>query len=255
MIFQSHFGSGDNIAGDKIQSMTQQTIQDLVASGNTKEAIEALYQVPGVKGTDVILLLSRWNSLSREKMLGIIDDRDYSVNRSRIVSAILSYVGGESVMIQPTQQTSSSSSWESELLKIIKDNERKDPDAAKRALSLLESFRIHYDLKKTRTFFDRSGEKLKEIEQQFEDFKNNLNKSENESVEKFIDRVAGLIDARVPDWPSIKEAFVLCLGRSGAGSLGHMQIGQLERIIENQPNDDSAKLRIVEAIETFLGQL
>lgn len=253
MIFQSHFGSGDNVAGDKVQNMTpQQTVQNLVASNYIKEAIEALYQVPGIDGTNVVLLLSRWNNLSREKNLGVIANDDYFVNRSRIVSAILSYAGSDSTQ-HPAQVAHAG--WEPQLLQIVKDNERKDPAAAKRALSILESFRIHYDLKKTRAFFDRSGEMLREIEQHFEDFKKNLNKSENESVEKFIDRVAGLIDARVPDWPSIKEAFVLCLGRSGAGSLGHMQIGQLERIIENQPNDDSAKLRIVEAIETFLGQL
>ena len=94
-----------------------------------------------------------------------------------------------------------------------------------------------------------------EIQDEFEAFKKTLNKSENESVEKFIDRVASLIDAKIPDWPSIKEAFVLCLGRSGASSLGSMQIEQLERIIQNQPSDDDAKLRIVYSIETFLGQL
>lgn len=251
MILQSHFGSGDNIAGDKINKMdNKQIIQNAISRGDIDGALAIL----GTFSNDATLLMSRWSSLKREKMLSIIDFSNEQIQRNRIVSAILSYAGCDDSAARPTQQ-STPQGWEPQLLQIIRENDRKNPEAARRALTLIESFRSYHDLKKTRSFFDRSGEKLQEIQDEFEAFKKTLNKSENESVEKFIDRVASLIDAKIPDWPSIKEAFVLCLGRAGASSLGSMQIEQLERIIENQPNDDDAKLRIVYSIETFLGQL
>ena len=259
VIFGSIISGGNVTIGDghNQNNMTpRQKIQDLVASNKIQEAIEALYEVPGINTNDVVLLHSRWSSHKRSETLGMFSFSEASQGQARIVSAILSYAGCDSDANQrPIQATHTPQGWEPQLLQIIRENDRKNPEAARRALTLLESFRSYHDLKKTRSFFDRSGEKLQEIQDEFEAFKKTLNKSENESVEKFIDRVASLIDAKIPDWPSIKEAFVLCLGRSGASSLGSMQIEQLERIIQNQPSDDDAKLRIVYSIETFLGQL
>lgn len=277
MILQSHTGSGDNIAGDKINKMknvifgsiisggnvtigdghnsskmnNKQLIQNAISKGDIDEALAIL----DTFSNDAALLMSRWSSLKREKRLGIIEFSNEQLQRNWIVSAILSYAECDSDVISTQRPMQTPQGLEPQLLQIIRENDRKNPEAAKRALTLLDSFRSYHDLKKTRSFFDRSGEKLQEIQDEFEAFKKTLNKSESESVEKFIDRVASLIDAKIPDWPSIKEAFVLCLGRSGASSFGHMQIEQLERIIENQPSDDDAKLKIVYSIETFLGQL
>jgi Effector-associated domain 11 len=248
MIFQSHSGSGDNIAGNKTQNMTpQQKIQTAIAKGDIDGALGIL----DTFSDDATLLMSRWSSLKREKMLGIIDFSNEQIQRNRIVSAILSYAGcDDSVMIQqkPQAAISHSANWESALLQIIKDNERKNQDAAKKALTLLESFRSYYDLKRTRSFFDRSGEKLQEIEASFEEFKKSLSKSSNESVEKFIDRVASLIDSPVPGWPSISDAYNLCVGRGFVDSY-------IERNLNSTPNDDDAKLSAIQRIETFLGQL
>ncbi len=254
VIFGSIISGGNVTIGDGHNSSkmdNKQLIQNAISKGDIDGALAIL----DTFSNDATLLMSRWSSLKREKMLGVIDFSNEQMQRNRIVSAILSYAGCDDSAARPTQATHTPQGWEPQLLQIIRENDRKNPEAARRALTLLESFRSYHDLKKTRSFFDRSGEKLQEIQDEFEAFKKTLNKSENESVEKFIDRVASLIDAKIPDWPSIKEAFVLCLGRSGASSLGSMQIEQLERIIQNQPSDDDAKLRIVYSIETFLGQL
>ena len=230
-------------------------IQNLVSKSKIDEAIALL-----PSNNETILLEGRWNRFKREENLGMLSFSEASQQRARIMQAVLSYAGCDSDAM-PTQRPSrpeqSSNSWEVELLQIIKDNERKNPVATKKAITLLESFRGYFDTKRTRAFYDRSGEKLQEIQKQFEEFKSNLNKSESESVDKFIDRVANILSAAIPAWPSIKQAFILCLGRAGGDSsaLGRMQIEQLEKIIENQPNDDDAKLRVVQAIETFLGTL
>lgn len=255
-VFQSHSGSGDNIGGNKIvitnNHMTpQQTIQNLVGSNKIEQAIKALYQVPEINRNDVVLLQSRWNRLSREQMLGMLSYSEHSQQQAKIVSAILSYAGCDTNAMpdqQPTQVTHSPQGWEPQLLQIIRDNDRKNTDNVKRATTLLEAFRSYYDLKRTRSFFDRSGEKLQEIQDEFKAFKKNLNKSENESVEKFIDRVADHISAAIPDWPSIAEAYRLCLGRGFVDSF-------IERNLTATPNDDDAKLKAVQSIENFLGSL
>jgi len=238
----------------KMMSIKDQ-IQNLVSKSKIDEAIALL-----PSNNDTILLEGRWNRFKRDETLGVFSFSEASQQRARIMQAVLSYAGCDSDAM-PTQRPSrpeqSSNSWEVELLQIIKDNERKNPGAAKKAITLLESFRGYFDTKRTRAFYDRSGEKLQEIQKQFEDFKSSMNKAESESVDKFIDRVANILSAAIPDWPSIKQAFILCLGRAGGNSsaLGRMQIEQLEKIIENQPNDDDAKLRVVQTIETFLGTL
>ncbi len=255
-VFQSHSGSGDNIGGNKIvitnNHMTpQQLIQNLVGSNKIEDAIKALYQVPGINSNDVVLLQSRWTNLSREQRLGMLSYSEHSQQTARIVAAILSYAGCDTNATptnRPAQPTQTPQGWEPQLLQIIRDNDRKNTDNVKRATTLLEAFRSYYDLKRTRSFFDRSGEKLQEIQDKFEAFKKTLNKSENESVEKFIDRVADHIAAAIPDWPSIAEAYRLCLGRGFIDSF-------IDRNLTATPNDDDAKLKAVQAIETFLGTL
>lgn len=248
VVYGSIISGGNVTIGDNNNHMTpQQTIQNLVGSNKVEEAIIALYQVPGINSNDVVLLQCRWNDLSREQRLGLLSYSEIIQQQARIVSAILSYAGCDSTPAQrPTQVTQQG--WEPQLLQIIKDNDRKNTENVKRATTLLESFRSYYDLKRTRSFFDRSGEKLQEIQDEFEAFKKTLNKSENESVEKFIDRVAGHISAAIPDWPSIAEAYRLCVGRKMVDSF-------IERNLIATPNDDDAKLKAVQSIENFLGSL
>lgn len=229
----------------------QQKVQHLISSNKIEEAINALYEVPGINTNDAIHLQSRWNGHKRNQILGMLSFSEASQEQAKIVSALLSYAGcDQSTMVatKPTYLTQSAPNWESALLQIIKDNDRKNTDNVKRATTLLESFRAYYDLKRTRSFFDRSGEKLQEIQDKFEAFKKTLNKSENESVEKFIDRVADHISAAIPDWPSIAEAYRLCLGRGFVDSF-------IERNLTATPNDDDAKLKAVQSIENFLGSL
>ena len=242
------------------QNLKTYNVKDQILNLVSKNQLDQAFELMP-NSNDMVLLKGRWNKLKRDKMLGLLDFREEQTTQARIVSALLSYAGCDSDTMptpkQAAQQTHTPQGWEPQLLQIIRENDRKNTDNVKRATTLLESFRSYHDLKRTRSFFDRSGEKLQEIQDEFEAFKKTLNKSENESVEKFIDRVAGLIDAQVPDWPSIKEAFILCVGRAGGlgTSLGGVQMEHLERIIQNQPNDDEAKLKIVFAIETFLGTL
>jgi hypothetical protein len=139
-------------------------------------------------------------------------------------------------------------SWESELKTIISENNRVNEDVVQRATNLLSAFRDYYDAKDIRPLFDRSGEKLAEIEQQFQSFKNDLNKSNFESVSQFIDRVMNHLGAAVPNWPSIGEAYTLCVGRG-------LKSDFLESNIRLASPDNQAKLNAVKIIETFLEKL
>lgn len=239
--------SGSESSKITINTMNNKSqIQDLVSRNKIDEALALL-----PNDSDTVLLASRWTRLKREEMLGTLSFSEASQQRARIIQALLSYAGCDTDAMPtnfPTQPTHTPQGWEPQLLQIIKDNDRKNEDNAKRAIELLEAFRSYYDLKRTRAFFDRSGEKLKEIQIQFEDFKKTLNKSENESVEKFIDRVAEYLSARVPDWPSIADAYRLCLGR---GFRSHF----IEVNLAATPNDNDAKLSAVKTIEYFLGTL
>ena len=221
-------------------------IQDLLSRNKIDEALALL-----PNNNDTVLLAGRWNQLKRDEMLGTLSFSKASQQRARIVQALLSYAGCDFDTMptqRQTQVTHAPQGWEPQLLQIIRDNDRKNTNNVKRATTLLESFRSYYDLKRTRSFFDRSGEKLQEIQEEFEAFKKTLNKSENESVEKFIDRVAEHISAAIPDWPSIAEAYRLCLGRGLVDSF-------IERNLTATPNDDDAKLKAVQSIESFLGSL
>lgn len=239
--------SGSESSKITINTMNNKSqIQDLVSRNKIDEALALL-----PNDSDTVLLASRWNRLKRDEMLGTISFSDAQQQRARIIQALLSYAGCDADAMpanRPGQLTHTSQGWEPQLLQIIKDNDRKNEDNAKRAIELLEAFRSYYDLKRTRAFFDRSGEKLEEIQQQFEDFKKTLNKSENESVEKFIDRVAEHLSARVPDWPSIADAYRLCLGRGFRSQF-------IEVNLTATPNDNDAKLSAVKTIEDFLGTL
>ena len=59
-------------------------IQQLIAQGNLKEALEALPY-----SNDVILLTSRLNGLERQERLGTISNESAGIERSRIVKGIL----------------------------------------------------------------------------------------------------------------------------------------------------------------------
>jgi len=243
-VFQSNSGSGDNIGGNKIvinSNTMEDQVRNLVAQNKVDQALELMGDV---------LLSARWNAFKRAEMNGTMYPAEAATTRNQIIVAILASVGVEPIQTTQSQpqQIQSSGNWESTLLQIIKDNDRKNTDNVKRAIRLLESFRSYYDLKRTRSFFDRSGEKLQEIETAFDTFKKSLSKSGNESVEKFIDKVADLISSAIPDWPSIADAYVLCVGRG-------MNDSYIERNLTATPNDDDAKLNAVKRIENFLGQL
>ena len=225
----------------------KQTIQNLISKGDVDGALKVL----ATFSDEATLLMSRWNGLKREKMLGMISFSDEQMNRNRIVQAILSCAGvdGSSVAMNTSSAlVQSSSGWESDLLQIIKDNERKNATVAKEALKYLEAFRSYHDTKKTRAFFDVSGRKLQELQQELDDFKATLNNQNLDSKESFIERVSDLLSAKIPDWPSIQEAFTLCVGRGFASSW-------LKQTLELQPSDDEAKLNAVQMIEGFLSRV
>ena len=245
-VIQSHSGSGDNIGGDKITINTTNNmnqIQALVAQNRIDEALALLGN-----SSDAVLLTSRWNNLKRQKNEGIISSSDEGVERSRIITALLSYAGAD-LYFTPTPSATPThtqpKSWEQTLLDLEAKYTRQNPAIAREASQLLVLFRQYHDRKRVSRIFDINGTRLEEHEAELEKFLNKVNGQVMESRENFVEKVAELLSATVPDWSSIEEAFTLCVGRG-------MSSNHMENVIQKRPNDDEAKLRIVEAIESFL---
>lgn len=245
IVYGSIISGGNVTIGDSHNSNTNNMnqIQALVAQNRIDEAL-ALFG----NSSDVVLLTSRWNSLKRQKMLGTISSSDEGVERSRIITALLSYVGADSSFIPTLSATPTHTqpkSWEQILLDVEAKYTRQNPAIANEASQLLVLFRQYYDRKRVSKIFDINGTRLKEHEAELDKFLGKVNGQVMESRENFVEKVAELLSATVPDWSSIEEAFTLCVGRG-------MSSNHMENVIQKRPNDDEAKLRIVEAIESFL---
>lgn len=213
----------------------------LVAKNKIDEALALLGD-----SNEIVSLTGRWNRLKREKMLGTLDYREESVRQSQIVSALLSYADIDDDYTPPTPSAKlAPSGWEQTLLGIEAEYSRKNPSIAKEASLLLVLFRQYHDRKRVSKIFDINGARLKEHESELEKFLGKVNGQVMEGRETFVEKVANLLSATVPDWASIEEAFTLCVGRG-------MQSNHMENVINKRPDDDEAKLRIVEAIESFL---
>ncbi len=76
--------------------MNKNEIRNLIGEGRLSEAIKGLPGVlPSYQHNDIILLQSRLNGLERQERLGTIDNGSAGVERSRILSAVLSLLGND----------------------------------------------------------------------------------------------------------------------------------------------------------------
>lgn len=253
VVIQSHSGSGDNIGGNKITINTnnmKDQIRAFIAANQLAKAIILLHRISDERqdgnGNDIFLLESRLNGLERQERLGTIPFDNANVERARITAAILSLAGlSHTPTPSATPTHTQPKNWEQTLLEVEAKYTRQNPAIAREASQLLVLFRQYHDRKRVSRIFDINGTRLEEHEAELEKFLNKVNGQVMESRENFVEKVAELLSATVPDWSSIEEAFTLCVGRG-------MSSNHMENVIQKRPNDDEAKLRIVEAIESFL---
>ena len=107
---QTHSGSGDNVAENKIgrqinmgsgstyienasnapSDKPKDSIENLVANGKLSEALAQL--ATKTDDSTVLLLQSRLSRLERDENAGTMDARDANIERNRITNAILALV-------------------------------------------------------------------------------------------------------------------------------------------------------------------
>lgn len=82
---------------------SKQQIQSFISVGNIDAALNTL----ATFSDEATLLMSRWNGLKREKMMGTIDFSSEQMQRNRIVQAILSYacIDGDSMSVSGNGNT------------------------------------------------------------------------------------------------------------------------------------------------------
>lgn len=217
-------------------------IHDLVRQNKLNEAINLL-------GEEGIMLSSRLNGLRRQERLGTISFDQATMQRNRIVSAILS-IGGVNVdSVTPTKVSHPQTEGpEALLMTIIIQNKRRRPGIAEQADSLLSEIRDYNDNKLRNTSYDPVGRRHKALKEKIEKLKSEISEAKGDSLESIIGKVNNLLSETIPSYDKLKEAYRLVSGRG-------MSDSYIESTLQSQPNDDEAKITIAEKIESFIATI
>lgn len=232
---------------------TSEKLKNLVTKGLFLEALDGLDEFKNL-ANDVAMLRARVNALNTKVRLNTINNSEYNIDRNRILQAILSLIdeafGSSAVISQGFEGfvDTDQNNYRLRLLKIIKDNERKNVDITDTAKDYLKKYTDYFDAKALRKFFDRDGSLLMELNKNLDALEDSLTKLVNKDVDKFIDNVMSIISEAIPDWSAIDQAYTLCVGRGFSNKY-------IDMIILKKSNDNEAKLKAVGLIEEFLESL
>jgi hypothetical protein len=179
-------------------------IQNLVSQAKLGQAIdEALRMYPSKEDT-LILLKSRYNTLSRNTNLNLLSSSDANIERSRISSALLStcddsdgYDDVDVMVVRAVSvnQSVSADTLISRLEKVSQNCQRRNRDISKNAENLIDEL-IEYKRKKRQSpVFDKDSDQLSEFSQKVSkieaDFENAERKKEVNTAEKIFKELEG----------------------------------------------------------------
>lgn len=219
-------------------------IQQLISQGKLKESLEALPY-----SNDVILLQGRLSGLERQERLGIIDLKDAGVERSRILTAVLSLAGVDSSSA-PVQQHQMSS--KDSLTKIMSDYRRykslpntKEGKYYSDAESLLKSIEDHQAKKRVEPTYDVSGRMERALNTQYQELMESLKETKLDDKEDFAQAIKMKLGDDIPQWKDIESAYKLCVGRG-------MNNTRVEAAIKAKPSDIQSKIECADVIENWV---
>ena len=228
-------------------------IQNLIGQGKTKEAIQMLIDSnDGEMKDQGIQLMARYTRLKNESLHGTIYSQDYTVGMNKIVSAVLSVSGGSSAFAPTSseqyQAATISDFNETALLEIIAKNRRRNAEIAQEAQQILSDYREYKDTKVITPSFDPVGRRLKVLQSNANALIEQLKEEKEISVEQIVERIMSLIQADIPSYNDLKEAYKLASGRG-------LKNEWMERQLLEMPNDNEVIITIAEHIELFVSKI
>ena len=232
---------------------TMNSIQNLIQKGQTKEAIQLLIDNnDGEISNQGIQLMARYTRLKNESLRGTIYPQDYTVGMNKIVSAVLSVSGGSYAFAPTTnnqyQAANVSDFNETALLEIIAKNRRRNAEIAQEAQQILTDYREYKDTKVITPSFDPVGRRLKVLQSNANALIERLKEEKEISVEQITERIMSLIQADIPTYSDLKEAYKLASGRGFKNEW-------IERQLSEMPNDNEVIITIAEHIELFVSKI
>lgn len=219
-------------------------IQQLISQGKLKEALEAL-----PFNNESVLLTSRLSGLERQERQGVISNSDAGIERSRILSAILSLAGidAESVSVKSTQMSSKDS-----LTKIMSDYRRyrslpdtKEGKYYSDAEALLKSIEDHQAKKRVEPTYDVTGRMERALNTQYKELMESLRETKLDDKEDFAQAIKMKLGEDIPAWKDIESAYKLCVGRG-------MNSSRVEAAIKAKPSDIQSKIECADVIENWV---
>lgn len=212
-------------------------IQQLIAQGRTKEALEAL-----PSSNEVIQLKGRLSALLRQEMIGLIDSSSARLERNSINQAVLSLaeVDGSTTQSKPVQIDN-----KSKLLSLSKELARIDPTNAQRAKELYKELASYHEEKALNDLYDVSGRLLKALNEDIEFFLSSLHETNLDNKEDFATAIKMKLKATIPSWKEIESAYKLALGRG-------MKDTYIEDCIKAKVEDRRTKITCTDRITNWV---
>ena len=222
-------------------------IQQLIQSGKIEAALMLLPHT-----TDAIMLKSRFNSLKKDTHLGLISFHEASLQRNQIAHAILNLANDST--INSTSQFSISRPTvvedfnETALMSIVANNKRRRVDIAAEAQKILNDYRSYKDQKAQTPTFDPANRRFKAIQETANQLINRLEAEKENDLVKTVERIAALLEAPIPTYDQLNEAYNLACGRG-------FKKTYIEQQLQNRPDDEEVRIIIAEEIEGFAATL
>lgn len=220
-------------------------VRELIAQNRVKEAIQCLIDN---NEDGAILLMGRFNSAEKDRLMGIVSHQEHSLALNRIIHAALSMTGRPTEAAYSPRNEGAKVGHDQSLLEIIAQNKRRRPEIAREAQAILNEIRAHNDTVAINPSHDPAGRRLKAIQGRAEALASRLREEKDDSLEAIVGRIAKLLEAGVPTYENLKEAFILASGRGMASRW-------VEDQLQRQPDDDETRILIAESIETFTASI
>lgn len=222
-------------------------IKQLIGSGKINAALMLLPQT-----TEATMLQSRFKSLERDTNLGLISFHEASLQRNQIAHAILNLANDST--INSTSQFSISRPTvvedfnETALMSIVANNKRRRVDIAAEAQKILNDYRSYKDQKAQTPTFDPANRRFKAIQETANQLINRLEAEKENDLVKTVERIAALLEAPIPTYDQLNEAYNLACGRG-------FKKTYIEQQLQNRPDDEEVRIIIAEEIEGFAATL
>lgn len=217
-----------------------------IVQGHITQALEMLNQ-----SEEQLLLLSRWNRLSKQQMIGTISDSEARTEKNRIISAA-QQLYADQMKLQPTNLgIASYASPEANgqgLSTLYRHYKRRDTELAEVISQLIADFSNYETAKIKDRSFDVSGRRLKALKQRESEIVAKHKSLQSNSREEKVEKIKALITDPVPSYQGLSEAWAICQG------LG-MNSPWIAEALQNEASDSEVNIRIAESIEDFIAVL